>query len=201
MKAPLQPLALPGAAPVISPKQLEANRRNALKSTGPRTTQGKAAVRLNALKHGLHAQELVLSPEEQTEFDRVFADFLDDLRPDGPAGTLLVRQIAETSWRIALLRAYETQLLNEYLRKLKPSLKKKYRNLTPRQRLAAAFQADAAGPRSLDRLSLQAAQLERAFYRALHEFQSLQTSPTGAAMGFRDNKPIPEQRTPRKLLI
>jgi hypothetical protein len=186
---------------VISQKQLDANRRNALKSTGPRTPQGKAAVRLNALKHGLHAQELVISPEEQAEYDRNLDAFLDDLHPDVPAGTALVRQIAETSWRIALLRAYETQLLNEYLRKLKPSLKKKYRNLTPRQRLAAAFQSDAAGPRSLDRLSLQAAQLERAFYRALHDFQSLQTPPTGPAMEFPGIKPILDRRTHGKLLI
>ena len=126
---------------MISQKQLDANRRNALKSTGPKTPQGKAAVRLNAWKHGLHAQEFVLSPEEQVQFDRTLDAFLEDLHPDVPEGTALVRQIAETSCRIALLRAYETQLLNEYLRKLTPSLKKKYRSLTPRQRLAAAFQS------------------------------------------------------------
>ena len=38
---------------MTSPKKAEANRRNALNSTGPRTPEGKAAVRLNALKHGL----------------------------------------------------------------------------------------------------------------------------------------------------
>jgi hypothetical protein len=191
--------ALQGATPVISQKQLDANRRNALKSTGPRTPQGKAAVRLNALKHSLHAQEIVTSPKEQAEFDRVFAAFLDDLRPNAPAETALVRQIAETSWRIALLRSYETQLLNEYLRKLAPSLKKKYGSLTPQQHLAAVFRAGAPGPRGLDRLSFQAAHLERAFYRALHEFQGLQNPPPRGAMEFRDNKPISGQRTHRKL--
>jgi hypothetical protein len=169
-RAPLE------AVPVISQKQLDANRRNALKSTGPRTPQGKAAVRLNALKHGLHAQEIVLSPEEQIEFDRALAAFLDDLRPDGPTGTLRVRQIAEATWRIGLLRAYETQLFNESLRKLAPSLKKKYRSLTPQQRLAAVFHVDACGPRRFDRLSRQEAHFERAFHRALEEFQRLQAS-------------------------
>ena len=99
--------------------------------------------------------------------------FLDDLRPDGPAGTLLVRQIAEASWRITLLRAYETQLFNKSLRSLPPSLKKKYRGFTPQQRIAATFAADSQGPGRFDRLSLQEAHLERDFYRALHAHQTI----------------------------
>jgi hypothetical protein len=197
----VQSAALQGATLVISKKQLDANRRNALKSTGPRTPQGKAAVRLNALKHGLHAQELVLLPEEQAEFDRTLAAFLDDLRPNGPAGTLLVRQIAEATWRLGLLRAYETQLFNECLRKLAPSLKKNYRSLTPEESLAAVFLADPRGPRGFDRLSREEVRLGRVLHQALHEFQRLQAPPLRPKMEFRQNKPIPEQGAHRKLLI
>ena len=42
-------------------KQFEANRLNAQKSTGPRTPEGRAAVRLNGVKHGLTAETIVLS--------------------------------------------------------------------------------------------------------------------------------------------
>jgi hypothetical protein len=50
---------------MTSEKQAEANRRNALKSTGPKTPEGKNAVRLNALKHGLLSQEILLPGEDE----------------------------------------------------------------------------------------------------------------------------------------
>jgi hypothetical protein len=50
---------------MTSEKQAQANRRNALKSTGPKTPEGKAAVRLNANKHGLRSQEVLLSGEDE----------------------------------------------------------------------------------------------------------------------------------------
>ena len=49
---------------MTSEKKAEANRRNALKSTGPKTPEGKAAVRLNALKHGLRSEEVLLPGED-----------------------------------------------------------------------------------------------------------------------------------------
>ena len=47
--------------------QILANRRNAQKSTGPRTREGKAAVSQNAIKHGLLARQAVISSESQAE--------------------------------------------------------------------------------------------------------------------------------------
>ena len=58
-----------------SAKQIAANRRNALRSTGPRTDEGRAKCRLNAVKHGLAAQALLL-PGEDAETLR---DFRQDL--------------------------------------------------------------------------------------------------------------------------
>jgi hypothetical protein len=52
--------------------QITANRRNALKSTGPQTRSGKAASRMNALKHGLTAEQVVLFDEDVEEFQRFF---------------------------------------------------------------------------------------------------------------------------------
>jgi len=50
---------------MTSAKKAEANRQNALKSTGPKTPAGKAAVRLNALRHGLLSEEILLPGEDE----------------------------------------------------------------------------------------------------------------------------------------
>ena len=50
---------------MTSARKAEANRRNALKSTGPNTPEGKAAVRLNALRHGLLTQQILLPGEDE----------------------------------------------------------------------------------------------------------------------------------------
>jgi len=60
---------------MTSQKQIEANRRNALKSTGPKTLDGKAIVSQNATTHGLRARHTVIDGESQTEFD----EFYDEL--------------------------------------------------------------------------------------------------------------------------
>ena len=53
---------------MASKKQIEANRRNAKKSTGPKTEEGKAKSSLNSLKHGLTSQRVWLDEEEEQEF-------------------------------------------------------------------------------------------------------------------------------------
>jgi len=50
---------------MTSDKQIEANRRNARKSTGPQTPEGKAKVAQNAVKHGLLAEHILIQDESQ----------------------------------------------------------------------------------------------------------------------------------------
>src|SRR5262245_35557025 len=65
----------------ISPQRLAANRANAMKSTGPRTDEGKAASRLNAMKHGLCALVVPVPGEDQARQDRIRDAWADALRP------------------------------------------------------------------------------------------------------------------------
>ena len=85
---------------MTSDKQIQANRRNARKSTGPKTPEGKAAVRLNALKHGLLSQEMLL-PGEDEEALRVLGEHLrNELQPAGELENLLVDRIIASYWRL-----------------------------------------------------------------------------------------------------
>jgi len=65
--------------------QIMANRRNALKSTGPRSPSGKAAVSQNALKHGFLARQDIIASESQAEFD-LYRDHI--LTEPAPATTM-----------------------------------------------------------------------------------------------------------------
>jgi hypothetical protein len=79
--------------------QIEANRRNAAKSTGPRTPEGKARVRRNATRHGL-CSGIALFAEEGPDFEKEFNLLLEDLReehqPDGPTEDILVYKMAQS---------------------------------------------------------------------------------------------------------
>jgi len=59
---------------MISKKQNEANCRNAQLSTGPKTEEGKAVVRLNALRHGLRARSILLPGENVEDYHQLCAD-------------------------------------------------------------------------------------------------------------------------------
>jgi len=81
----------------MSEKRTAASRRNALKSTGPRTPEGKAKTALNALKHGLRATSLavpVLENPEDWEVHRHLV--LRDLSPGGYLETILSERVAAT---------------------------------------------------------------------------------------------------------
>ena len=56
---------------MATPAQINANRNNAKKSTGPKTPEGRAAARLNGLKHGLASDILVLEGESESDFENL----------------------------------------------------------------------------------------------------------------------------------
>ena len=78
---------------MTSDKQVQANRRNALKSTGPKTPQGKDAVRLNANKHGLRSQEVLLPGEDEEALKELDENLRAELQPVGELENLLVDRI------------------------------------------------------------------------------------------------------------
>ena len=150
--------------------QIDANRRNAQKSTGPTTPEGRAAVRHNALKHGLTAEILIPSMEEQPEFDRLCDAFETEYQPVGPTEESLLENLAAAKWRLSRARKAETGFF------LKRSLdleheSQDYRELPANGRLALIVDLDSAGPDTLAKISRYEARLERSFYKALTELR------------------------------
>ena len=91
--------------------QIEANRRNAKQSTGPRTNQGKQRSSQNAIKHGLRAKQSVIPGEDPADYERHLTEFDDTFHPNTAYETALVRQMADAEWRLQRISRLETAFL------------------------------------------------------------------------------------------
>ena len=94
-------------------RQIEANRRNAQKSTGPNTAKGRAAVRLNALKNGLSAKTLILPGESEADFRGLVESLELEHRPTTPKEQALVLRSAAATWRLRRLRHNRSRLARQ----------------------------------------------------------------------------------------
>ena len=98
----------------VSAAKLEANRRNAMRSCGPRTESGKQHSKLNAVKHGMRAATLVLLDEDPEAIEDRRADWAASLMPRGAAEQRIVDDAVEYSWlRDRARRAQEARLATD----------------------------------------------------------------------------------------
>jgi hypothetical protein len=104
---------------VTSERQKAANRANALHSTGPKTLEGKGAVRFNAFRHGLLAQDVVLPGENADAFEDLWNQVRADLSPVGPIEEFLVDRVINAMWRLQRLGRAETALFHSRVQGLK----------------------------------------------------------------------------------
>ncbi|MDH4201592.1 MAG: hypothetical protein OEV87_01720 [Phycisphaerae bacterium] len=95
---------------MISEKQLIANRQNALRSTGPRSAEGKAIASQNALRHGLRAEQVVILGESSDDYEQFSTELLAQFSPEGVLESRLVDQIAVTLWKLQRVERIEGDL-------------------------------------------------------------------------------------------
>jgi len=104
---------------MTSEKQTEANKKNALLSTGAVTEEGKAIVARNAVKHGVFASDLIISSgdgaENEEEYMELFYNLTKSLNPSGQMEHLLVEKIAVDFWRLRRVLRFETGSIRKYL--------------------------------------------------------------------------------------
>jgi len=145
--------------------QVAANRLNALKSTGPRTEEGKAVSFYNALTHGLLASDVVLPNENRVDFEK----FRDELRSslpvalDGRVELELFDHLTLRMWRLRRCARIESGLFNNLFREEDV--------VRAHDRWGAAFARGAATFASISRYE---AQMDRSVLKILGELRRLQ---------------------------
>jgi hypothetical protein len=92
-------------------RQFEANRRNALQSTGPRTEDGKRRSRINAVRHGLTVETVIGSLEDAEDYKAFEAAIISDYCAETAVARELVLRLASLLWRLRRATAIETDLL------------------------------------------------------------------------------------------
>ena len=91
-------------------RQIDANRQNAAKSTGPKTNEGKRQSRRNAVRHGLTAETVVDALEDPADYKAFEASVAAGYDPQTAVERELVLRLASLLWRLRRATAIETGL-------------------------------------------------------------------------------------------
>jgi hypothetical protein len=140
--------------------QILANRRNALYSTGPRSVEGKAASRFNALKTGIQATSLVIPGEDPAELQELASGYHREFQPATPLERFVVDSLIHDEWQIRRYHAIEARLWEQALSVEDSNLGEAYTRNLP----------------AFTRLHRRLESAERSYYRALQELRRLQAS-------------------------
>ena len=97
---------------MTSEKQMQANRRNAQGSTGPRTAEGKLEVSKNSVKHGLLSKDIVIKGESEIDFMNFHQSLYLELAPVGQLEQLLADRIIASFWRLKRVGKIGVELLS-----------------------------------------------------------------------------------------
>jgi hypothetical protein len=101
-------------------KQKQANRLNSQKSCGPRTLQGKAVSRFNALKTGIDAESRIIPGEDPVEFANIAEEYHQRWQPALPEHRVLVDTLAHGEWQLRRLHKAEASLWRRHNPKNQP---------------------------------------------------------------------------------
>jgi hypothetical protein len=97
-------------------KQVDANRLNALKSTGPKTSQGKERSRCNAIRHGLTAETVIVGFEDVHDYEAFEATVIADYDAQSAVERELVLRLASVLWRLRRATGIETSLFQSAIK-------------------------------------------------------------------------------------
>lgn len=166
------------------------NRENAQHSTGPKTEEGKARVRLNATKHGLYSKSVLLPGEDAAAFALQGEILALKWNPQTEDDRKLVRAVHEAEWRIARIVSVESALYIAVTEQSREAAENAYEGdeeVISAMARALGYQSNA---REFDQLHRQEARLQRLVDRAERELKQ-----RAANRPVFPNPPEPQQPT------
>jgi len=171
---------------MASKAQINANRQNAQKSTGPRTAEGKTAVSQNAVKHGLFAQS-VIKGENEADYEAFHDKMVAEFKPVGSTEILLAERIVSLWWRLERAERIQNQAIDVMIERDEPSPLQKSlqhwmpndigpdtRGAGPELVLGRAIIKDYSNSRVLDRMLLYERRIESSLHKTMSELERLQ---------------------------
>jgi hypothetical protein len=179
---------------VVSRRRIEANRRNAARSTGPRTPNGKARVARNAIKHGFFVAPARWTPEQHRDFVSTLDGLRDDFKSNGIGEESCVWTIAHSYVRMASVLRYETIAAYEehqrYDREFDARIAAadtteaaRLRNHREKLRLAGLWRPTIPGPREANAIIRYMGSLDRTIRHATSELHGLKSLRNGGRFG------------------
>ena len=160
--------------------QINANRNNARRSTGPTSAEGKARSASNALQHGLLSRDIVLPDEDAEEFTALAASYSVQLDPQGPLEEFCVRQMVAADWKLRRLLRLETGMLAygvEYIRDVDDD-DDRWSGSSSYEETTVLLGKMISGSSRTTRLSLLTryeSSIRQSWYKALKEFERLRS--------------------------
>jgi len=153
--------------------QIDANRRNAQRSTGPRTEAGRAGASRNALKHGLSARKLIVFDEREGDFLAFHDEMREALAPGDAVEEALAERIILCAWRLRRAGRAEAARLNG---------ERAYRAGTYPGKRSDIDNALSDGEATIAMLARYETQIERSLYRAMASLERRQARRAGEAV-------------------
>ena len=184
---------------VLTPRRIEANRRNAARSTGPRTSAGKARVARNAIKHGFFVAPARWTPQQQRDFQSTYAGLREDFRPNGVGEESCVWTIAHSYVQMASVLHYENVAALEYhqqcdreldarIAAADPDEAARLREHREQMRRAGLWRPTIPGPREANAICRYMGRLERTIRSAATELEGLKAFRSGGRFGSTKRK-------------
>ncbi len=115
----------------IDDKRKETSRLNALKSTGPKTPEGKRRSAFNSVTHAAYVQEFILDGEELSHFQLLMDAHVDSWRPTNPIEETFVFEMVTTLWRFRRQAPAESNLVKIQMQRMLPEVTEKFDYISP----------------------------------------------------------------------